>query len=231
MSDSQLVEMVNRLKDGRTDLVFDLVAAGCDARYKDEGGVSLIQYCAYFGDVSAMRFLLAQGESLDTLGENFDLNGAVFHGHWRLCQFLLEQGAEAGKPSEDNGETPLHAALCKTDRVVYDRVLQVLLAHGADPNAVTKVGAETGGFMRDCRTKGETPLHRAAAFGEVGTIQMLLDAGAKIDAKDGNGDSPLSWGSWYLRPAAILRMLCYGDYRIRPENREMRANLLGDPSV
>lgn len=231
MTDSQRKSMLDAVADGRTDLVFDLIAAGVAAHYKDESGVSLVQHCAYYGDVSAIRFLLGQGGSLDALGDNLDLNGAAFHGHWRLCQFLLEQGAEAGKPSAGNGETPLHAALCKTDRVVFDRVLKVLLAHGADPNAVTKMGVETGGFMRDCRTKGETPLHRAAAFGEVGTIQMLLDAGAKIDAKDGNGDTPLSWASWYLRPTAVLRVLCYGEYRIRPDYQDMRANLLGMPRV
>ena len=32
--------------------------------------------------------------------------------------------------------------------------------------------------MRDCRTKGETPLHRAAAFGGEETIDLLLAAGA-----------------------------------------------------
>ncbi len=62
------------------------------------------------------------------------------------------------------------------------------------PNCVTKRNVETGGFMRDCRTKGETPLHRAAAFGDEEAIQLLLDAGAKIDAKDMNEESPLSWG-------------------------------------
>jgi len=43
--------------------------------------------------------------------------------------------------------------------------------------------------MRDCRTKGETPLHRAAAFGDEESIQLLLDAGAAVDAKDSNGDT------------------------------------------
>ena len=41
--------------------------------------------------------------------------------------------------------------------------------------------------MRDCRTKGETPLHRAAAFASEATIQRLLDAGARVDASDANG--------------------------------------------
>jgi ankyrin repeat protein len=95
----------------------------------------------------------------------------------------------------------------------HDAVLEVLLAHGADPNCATKPSVATDQFMRDCRTKGETPLHRAAAFGTELTIQMLLDAGARVDAKDMYGDSALGWASWYLRPRSILRKLCYGEFR------------------
>ncbi len=83
--------------------------------------------------------------------------------------------------------------------------------------------------MRDCRTKAETALHRAAAFGDEACIQMLLDAGAAREANDMNGDSPLSWASWYLRPASILRLLCYGRFRVRPDYAGMKANLLGQP--
>ncbi len=229
MSNSPLDRMLTELADGRTELVFDLLAAGLPPHHKDEHGVSLIQHCAYYGDVSAMRFLLAQGESLASLGVNFDLNVASFHGHWRLCQFLLEQGADVNLCDQATGETALHASLSKTDRMVYDRVLRVLLAHGANPNVATIPGVETGAFMRDCRTKGETPLHRAAAFGEVETIRLLKEAGAILDARDVNGDTPLSWASWYGRPTPILRELLYGDFRIHPQNQPMRANLLGNP--
>ena len=222
---------IAEIADGRTDRVFDLLAAGEPATARDTSGTTVLQHCAYYGDVSAIRFLLSRGASLDVLGENLGLNSAAFHGHWRLCQFLLENGADANLPETDSGETPLHAALCKTDRIVYDRVLAVLLARGANPNHATNPGVETGGFMRDCRTKGETPLHRAAAFGTEGTIEMLLKAGADVRARDANGDTPLSWGSWYLRSAPVLRLLCYGAFRIRPENRDMRANLLGDPHL
>jgi ankyrin repeat protein len=231
MSDSQRDKMLSELGDGRTELVFDLLEAGLPASYKDEHGVSLMRQCAYYGDVSAIRFLLSRGESLASLGENFGLDGASFHGHWRLCKFVLEQGADANRASEDTGETPLHNALCATDRLVYDRVLMVLLSHGANPNAATKPGIETGAFMRDCRTKGETPLHRAAAFGEMETIRMLKEAGAILDARDANGETPLSWASWYGRPTPVLRELLYGDYRIHPQNQSMRANLLGKPHI
>jgi ankyrin repeat protein len=218
--------LLERIADGRTDLVFAHIAQEGSATARDEGGVSLLQWCAYYGDVSAVRYLLLHGESLSGLGENLDLNGACFHGHWQLCQFLIEQGADVNHPLPDTGETPLHAALAKTRLPHYNLVLQVLLAAGAKVDVATKAGVETGSFMRDCRTKGETPLHRAAAFGDEEAIQMLLAAGAVVDARDANGDTPLSWASWYLRPGSILSLLCYGPHRIHPE-RARRGT--GDP--
>lgn len=212
-------DLIRRIADGRTDLVFDWIAEGYPANSSDPHGVALIQWCASYGDVSAIRFLLGNGESLESLGENRGLNEAVFHGHWQLVQFLIDHGADVNYPQPDTGETPLHAALCKANRPAYDLVMKVLVAHGANPNAVTKPAAETGGFMRDCRTKEETPLHRAAAFGSEDAIQLLLDAGALLDAKDMNGDSPLTWASWHLRPDSILRKLCYGDFHIHPARR------------
>lgn len=209
--------LIERIRDGRTDLAFDHVAAGHSASATDDRGVPLVRWCAYYGDVSAIRFLQAHGVSLDALGENLGLDEAAFHGHWPLCQFLLEHGADPNHALADTGETPLHAALCKANRPAYDDVVRVLLAAGANPNLATRPGVETGAFMRDARTKGETPLHRAAAFGSETAIRLLLDAGARVDALDAHGDSPLSWASWHLRPDAVLRRLCYGPHTIHPD--------------
>ncbi len=211
--------MLDQIVDGRTDLVFDYLAQGHSAASTDERGTRLIQWCAYHGDVSAIRWLLDQGEVLESLGENFDLNGAAFHGHWQLCQFLIENGADVNHPLADTGETPLHAALCKANRPAYEWVVKILVAAGANPNCRTKPSIETGGFMRDCRTRAETPLHRAAAFASQTAIQCLLDAGGEREAQDINGDSPLTWASWHLRPPSILRLLCYGDYSVHPANQ------------
>ena len=236
-----MTAMLERIVDGRTDLVFEYLAEGHLANSADDDGVSLIKWCAYYGDVSAIRFLLSNGESLESLGDNLGLNGAAYHGHWRLCQFLIENGADANRPLPDTGETPLHAAVCKPNRPACRLVLKVLLANGANPNCVAKASAETGAFMRDARTKAETPLHRAAAFGTEEAIQLLLDAGANRDAKDMSGDTPLSWASWHLRPDPILRKLCYGGFAIHPDRQStfdhgmgwggLDASLLGTPHV
>jgi uncharacterized protein len=220
--------MLERIAEGRTDLVFDYVKQGHPPNSKTSDGGSLMQWCAYYGDVSAIKFLLEKGETLQSLGEDMGLNAAAFHGHWRLCQFLTESGADANSRPTDTWETPLHAAL-SSHRASQHCVVKVLLDAGADPNIATNPLAESGAFMRDVRTRGETPLHRAAAFAAENTVQLLLDAGAKIDVKDANGDSPLSWGSWHLRPDSLLRKLCYGGISIHPDRRPMDASLLGTP--
>ncbi len=237
---AHMLDTLERIADGRTDLVFEHVAAGGRAT-ASANGTSLIRWCSYYGDVSAIRFLVANGESLASLGDNLDLNGACFHGHWRLCEFLIENGADVNHPLPDTGETPLHAALSKMVRWKYTPLVKLLLARGANPNCVTIPGRETGSFMRDCRTKGETPLHRAAAFGNEEDIQSLLDSGAKVDALDANGDSPLCWASWYLRPGAVLGLLSYGPFHIHPDRLRqttcepttgsMERDLLGQPRL
>jgi ankyrin repeat protein len=220
--------MLERIADGRTDLVFDYLAQGHPHSSKTSDGSSLLQWCAYYGDVSAMKFLLTKGEELQSLGEDIGLNAAAFHGHWRLCQFLIERGANVNAREKESGETPLHAAT-SSHRMGQHSVVKVLLDADSDPNLATNPSAESGAFMRDVRTRGETPLHRAAAFATEDTIQLLLDAGAKIDAKDMNGDSPLTWASWHLRPDSVLRKLLYGGFSIHPARRTMDSYLLGTP--
>lgn len=207
----------------------EYLAQGHPAKLTDENGVALIGSCSYNGELSATRHLLSKGESLNRLSENFGLNAAAFHGHWRLCQFLLENGVDVNHAQDETGETVSHAALLKAHSGAHGLVVKVLLARGANPNAVTKPGVEAGAFMRDCRTKGETPLHRATAFADEDVVQHLLEAGAKIDIKDGNGDSPLGWASWYLRPDPILRKLCYNGYSNDANRLSMEGYLLGKP--
>jgi uncharacterized protein len=47
--------MIDQIADGRTDLVFDYLAAGQAAQSKDSKGTSLIEWCAYYGDVTAIK--------------------------------------------------------------------------------------------------------------------------------------------------------------------------------
>ena len=57
------------------------------------------------------------------------------------------------------------------------RMVQLLLATGADPNAVTTADTSVG-------PEGSSPLHVAAAAGHASIVQLLLAGGASTDVTD-----------------------------------------------
>ena len=114
--------MIDEIAAGRTDRVFDYLAEGGSADSADEDGVSLMKLVRLLWRRQRHAFLLAHGASLKSLGRDLGLIGACFHGHWRLCKFLIERGAKVDEPMSDTGETPLHSALCTTRRLTHNLV-------------------------------------------------------------------------------------------------------------
>lgn len=202
------------LARGRTDRIFDLLDLPDWQPRLHEGRVKPLQWLVYYDDTTALEAVLRAGGDLSSIDLNAELRNAAFFGHWKVCDFLLGHGADVNDPVVETGESPLHCALCKAGRPYYLYTVRLLLEAGADPNACTVPDVETDGFMRDVRTKGETPLHRAAAYGSAEIIELLLEHGADRTARDVAGDSPLSWASVHLRPGRILQLLTFGPHRI-----------------
>lgn len=221
-------DSLSRIAAGRTDLILDLPLEAALTIPEGHHHPPIV-WATYYGDVSALKILLERGAPEAALGPNLGLMGAAFHNHWRLVEFLIEHGADPQATDEDTGETPLHGALSRAAGAAQLQTVRVLLQAGADPAARTLDGRETGAFMRDARTRGEAPLHRAAAFADGETIDQLLATGVPLDITDARGDSPLSWGSWARRPDDILSRLCFGPHRIRPGRRSMADHLVGEP--
>jgi len=207
-------EILNCISRGRTDLVFELLKLSNWQEQIVGASISPLVWFIYYDDVAALRAVTAAGASLDDLDINLQLNSAAFFGHWKVCDFLITEGADVNHTLPDTAETALHAALCKANRPHYIYTVRLLLEHGADPNAKTIAGVETSAFMRDVRTKGETPLHRAAAFADAAIVELMLKHGADKEIRDAGGDSPLSWASWHLRPGKILQLLAFPPHKI-----------------
>ncbi len=206
--------ILDRISRGRTDLVFELLGLPDWQSVLHEGPVKTMQWFVYYNDTTALKAILEAGGDLSSLDLDQELGNASFFGHWKVVDFLINQGANVNIAQANTGETPLHSALCKAGRPYYLYVLRLLVENGANVNARTIPGKETGGFMRDVRTKGETPLHRAAAYGDEATIQYLIENGADREARDANGDSPLTWASEHLRPGSILRLLAFPPHNV-----------------
>lgn len=167
---------------------------------------------AWNGRLQEIESLLGSGENLPSRSIGRALEAAAYNAQPAACHLLLKLGADPNTAHEPTGETVLHQVITKTTSAPErTRIVKSLIAHGADVNRTTIPGVPTECFMRDIRTRGETPLHRAAAYGDIEMISALIEAGADKAAKDTNGDSPLTWGSWHLRPSEILALLLYGD--------------------
>ena len=91
---------------------------------------------------------------------------------WKWFGALLDLGADVNNASSYIKCTALHDAASGG----HDNVVGVLLARGADANAVDLMG--------------QTALHHAAVFGHVKAAQVLVKHGAKKDANDREGHTP-----------------------------------------
>ena len=202
-------KMLAAALDGDLEAVEKLVVQGADINYMNTSGNSAIFSAAWEGNLKALDLFYNLGANIFFDDINLLCN-AAFNGRVDSVKWLIGKGQDPDFTFTNTGENALHYTICKMSEIDERvEIVRILIAAGTDVNKKTLPGKPTLCFMRDAYLKGETPLHRAAAYGNVAIIKMLLDAGAEPSMKDANGDTPISWGSWHLRDADVLRLLIY----------------------
>ncbi len=136
-----------------------------------------------------VRLLLAKGAKTDIMDKRHvtPMNAATFGNDTATVQLLLDAGADIDTPDTFIGLTPLMNAA--GNRNV--KAMKLLLAKGAKVNAVSKTDGLPKIQTGTVEFGGWTPLGMAAAFGPPEAVQVLLDAGGRIDAQDYRGFTPL----------------------------------------
>lgn len=94
------------------------------------------------------------------------------------------------------GTADLMEKLCKQSEKDQAALQSVLAAVEAGDSAQLQAALKDGGQAvvksgAPVRGSGALPLQQAAAAGKAELVQMLLDAGAPLDAADGKGLTPL----------------------------------------
>ncbi|XP_027447265.2 ankyrin repeat and SOCS box protein 18 [Zalophus californianus] len=127
------------------------------------------------GHTACVRHLLSRGADPDASPSGQGaLHEACLGGHTACAQLLLQHGADPDLLSAE-GLTPLH--LCRTAASLG--CAQALLEHGASVHRASGAGRDT-------------PLHVAAQRGLDEHARLYLRCGARVDARNGRGETPLS---------------------------------------
>ncbi len=194
-------------KQGNLRVVEKLLQKGVDIESHDEGrGYTALMHAANAGKIEVVQFLLDKGADVNGKGTDLGRSAlmlAAWEGHTEVAQLLINKGAKVNKQRSDKVHALYVAAqndhLDTVDLLLKycteidmgglkdnatalmiacqrgnTKIVEFLVKRGANVNAQTVLDGH-----------GYSPLVLAAEFGFYEIVKILIEAGAKIDVRNG----------------------------------------------
>jgi ankyrin repeat protein len=176
------------------------------------GNWTPLMYAARQGSLETARTLADAGANLNLTDPDGStaLLLAIINSHYDTAALLTEKGADpniadnsgmaalyAAVDMHTLGEVYGHPARPVTSKITALDLMQVLLAHGANPNARLTTPATQRAHTpgEPALNTGSTPLMRAAKNGDSPALRLLLDHGADPNLAAKNGTTALMFAS------------------------------------
>ena len=155
--------------------------------HANSGRTALIIASAYPGNLQSIRLLLAKGADPKAVDEAGDgpLGNAAGAADVEMLKELLAAGASVNERSNRGGSLRGLTPLMRAAGANCVECVRLLLAHGSDVNAVSNEARVVKAGLQE---KGKlTPLLMAVEWGNPELIQLLLDKGSSLEARDSRG--------------------------------------------
>ena len=176
----------------QNDVVQYLIEKGSKVNVKNRYGVSPLLLCAEGGNETLVKLLVSVGADVNMspsgdlavehiLAGQTPLYGSAKKGHYHICKFLLENGADVNAQTM-TGATPLYTAVEEG----HFEICQLLIEYGADVNLCPK-----GDWARELNINQQSPLLLACIKNNTQISELLLENGADVNLVNERGSSPL----------------------------------------
>jgi cytohesin len=154
------------------------------------------------GDMRVVRQLLNAGANIHAVdgSRRTPLHWAADTGNGAIIQLLIARGAQVDA-KDWRGNIPLRLAVTGPKPAGSLDAVKILITAGSDVNATAKDYAGDD---------GRSILHDAARKGNAKIITELIRAGAKVNARDNNGETPLYWALGENQTQAALALVNAG---------------------
>jgi ankyrin repeat protein len=176
------------LIDGQVEFAETLVANGARMDIEDDNGVTAVHLAVRVQSWDLIFMMVRHNAPINNLYYGMTLlTRAVCCLDSFNVRLLLKYGASPHVSSKAMGSA-LHAA-AREEHGTY--IANTLLRYGADPNQIC------------VEEDSATPLHVAAMKGNCILINILVGYGAKVDARDVLGRTPIFWAVMHRQLEAI----------------------------
>ncbi|XP_014261423.1 protein phosphatase 1 regulatory subunit 12A isoform X2 [Cimex lectularius] len=213
-------------KAGDKEEIQRLLKKGADIHTSDVDGLTALHQACIDDNLDLVEFLVENGADVNK-GDNegwTPLHATASCGFLSIAKYLIENGANVAAVNND-GELPMDVA--ESD-AMEDMLQQQIEERGIDAESARTEEERlmmtdaknwlSSGYIQDKThpKTGATALHVAAAKGYLKVMDILIKAGADIDAKDLDGWTPLHAAShWGQREACEILVENFCDMNIK----------------